>query len=95
MREIVFVLFSNETVKYKFISDYLKLPNSTLSLYLKYLVDRGILERQKIGYETVYKIKDEERVAKVLVAYRASLLDKLVDKALNTWLETYSGKEEL
>src|SRR3990172_10488525 len=83
MQEIVFILLSNENVKYQFISDYLKLPYSTLSLYLKYLVDRGIIERQKIGYETVYRIRDEERVAKVLVAYRSSILDKLVDKALS------------
>ena len=95
MQEIVFIVLSNENVKYQYISDNLKLPYSTLSLYLKCLVDRGIIERQKIGYETVYRISDEERVAKVLVAYRSSILDKLVDKALSAWLETYSGKEEL
>lgn len=95
MREIVLVVISNENAKYQYISDYLKLPHSTLSFYLKYLVNKDILEREKVGYETIYKVKDEERVAKVLVAYKASLFDKLVDKALSTWLETYSGKEEL
>jgi predicted transcriptional regulator len=95
MREIVLTVISMEQAKYQLIADYLKLPHSTLSFYLKYLVDRGILEREKIGYETLYRVRDEERVAKVLVAYKASLLDKLVDKALNTWLESYSGKEEL
>jgi hypothetical protein len=59
------------------------------------LVDNGILEKEKVGYETLYTVKDEDRVAKVLIAYRTSFLDKLIDKSLNTWLETYSGKEEL
>jgi predicted transcriptional regulator len=95
MREIVLAVITNEKAKYQFLLDYLRLPPSTLSFYLKYLVEKGILEREKIGYESVYKVKDEDRVAKVLIAYKASFLDRLVDKALSTWLETYSGKEEL
>ncbi len=95
MREIVLLVIANESAKYQYISDYLKLPYSTLSFYLKYLVEKGILEREKIGYETVYSVKEEERVAKVLVAYKESFFDKLVDKALNSWLESYNGKDEL
>ena len=95
LREIVLLVLSKEKVKYQFLSEYLKLPNSTLSFYLKYLADNGILAKEKVGYETLYTVKDEDRVAKVLIAYRTSFLDKLVDKSLNTWLEAYSGKEEL
>jgi predicted transcriptional regulator len=94
LREIVLLVLSEEKVKYQFLCEYLNLPNSTLSFYLKYLVDNGILAKEKVGYETLYTVKDEDRVAKVLIAYRSSFLDKLVDKSLNTWLETYSGKEE-
>ncbi len=94
LREIVLLILSNEKAKYQFLSEYLKLPNSTLSFYLKYLGDKGILAKERVGYETFYTVKDEDRVAKVLIAYRSSFLDKLVDKSLNTWLETYSGKEE-
>ena len=75
-------------------ADYLKLPHSTLSFYLKYLVEKGILAKEKVGYETIYTVKNEDRVVKVLVAYKASFLDKLVDKTINTWLETYSEKKK-
>lgn len=95
MREIVLTVISLEQAKYQLLADSLKLPNSTLSFYLKYLVEKGLLEREKIGYETIYRVRDEERVAKVLIAYKESLFDKLIDKALNTWLESYSAKEEL
>jgi predicted transcriptional regulator len=95
LREIVLLVLSKEKAKYQFLCEYLKLPNSTLSFYLKYLVDNGILSKEKVGYETLYTVRDEDRVAKVLIAYRSSFLDKLVDKSLNTWLETYSGKEEI
>jgi DNA-binding transcriptional ArsR family regulator len=94
MREIVFLVLVKEKVKYQFMSDYLKLPHSTLSFYLKYLVDNGILAKEKIGYETIYTVRDEDRVAKVLIAYKASFLDKIIDKTLATWLETYTAKKE-
>jgi len=94
LREIVLVVLANTKVKYQFLSDQFKLPHSTLSFYLKYLVDNGILARVKIGYENLYTIQDEERVAKVLIAYKSSFLDKLVDKTLAAWMETHFREEK-
>jgi len=94
MREIVLIILANKKAKYQFLSDQLKVPHSTLSFYLKYLVDHNILARDKIGYENLYTVQDEDRVAKILMAYKSSFLDKLVDKALNTWMETRFHKEK-
>jgi predicted transcriptional regulator len=93
MREIVLMILVNKKAKYQFLQDHFKLPRSTLSFYLKHLVDNNILTRDKIGYENLYTVQDEDRVAKVLIAYKSSLLDTLVDKALNTWIETQFRKE--
>lgn len=93
LREIVLVVLSNQKAKYQFLSDCFKLPHSTLSLYLKYLVDREVLDREKIGYENVYTVHDEDRVAKVLVAYRTSFMDTLVDRTLATWMEARTQRE--
>jgi len=93
MREIVLIILANKKVKCQFLLDYFKLPRSTLSFYLKYLVDNSILARDKIGYENVYTVQDEDKVAKVLIAYKSSFLDTLVDKALSTWMETQFRKE--
>jgi DNA-binding transcriptional ArsR family regulator len=87
MREIVLSILASKKVNYQLLSCNLKIPPSTLSYYLKYLVDNNVLARDKIGYENIYTIKDEDRVAKVLIAYKSSFSDKLVDKALNTWME--------
>ena len=92
MRDIVFLALTNKKVKYQFLADYLKLPHSTLSFYLKYLIDNMVLAKEKIGYENIYTVRNEDRVARVLIAYKSSFLDKVVDKALNTWMETYSRK---
>jgi len=94
MRETVLVVMANKKAKYQELIEYFKLPPSTLSCYLKTLVDNNILVKEKIGYETVFAVKDEDRVAKVLVAYKKSILDTLVDKTLTAWLESYSPKKK-
>ena len=87
LREIVMIILVSKKAKYQFIVQTLKLPSSTISFYLKYLLDNHIIERTKIGYENIYTLKDEDRIAKVLIAYQSSFFDKLVDKWASTWLE--------
>jgi predicted transcriptional regulator len=94
MREIVLIVLANEKAKYQLLAESLKLSHSTLSSYLKYLVNNNILAKEKVGYENVYTIQDEERVAKVLIAYKPSFVDKLVDKVLDALMETRFRKEE-
>jgi hypothetical protein len=36
---------------------------------------------------------DEDRVAKILIAYQRSFLDALVDKWATTWIENRLGKD--
>lgn len=93
MREIVLTILANKKVRYQSLLEHFKLPRSTLSFYLKHLVDNNILLKEKIGYENLYTVQGEDRVAKVLTAYKSSFLDTLVDKALNTWMETRFRKE--
>ena len=93
MREIVLIILASGKAKYQLLTDRLGLSHSTLSSYLKYLIQNNILGMEKIGYENLYTVRDEDRVAKVLIAYEPSFLDKLVDKALETWMETRFHKE--
>lgn len=94
MREIVLVVLESGKAKYQLLAERLNLSHSTLSSYLKYLVNKNILAKEKIGYENLYTVREEDRVAKVLVAYKPSFLDKLVDTALDTWMETHFLKKE-
>lgn len=94
MREIVMIILVSKKSKYHFIVQTLKLPSSTVSFYLKYLFDNHIVERTKIGYENIYTLTDEDRIAKVLITYQSSFLDKIVDKWASTWIETQFGEDE-
>lgn len=88
LREFLLMILVKQKARYQDFEDAFKLPRSTIYLYLKDLVDSQIVEKTKVGYENYYTVKDEDRVAKLLVAYRESFLDRLVDSAASMWLDT-------
>lgn len=95
MREIVLIVLANTKAKYQFLSDCMKMPHSTLSFYLKRLVDNNILAKEKIGYDTIYTLRDEDRIVRVLTAYKSGFVDKIVDRTLKAWMETrFRGERE-
>ncbi len=87
LRTIVLIVLDRDYLKFQDLKNYLDLPYSTLSHYLKCLVDRHILRRERIGYESIYSIQDQ-RVKKVLVMFEPNLTDKIVDKVLRMFMET-------
>ena len=89
LQEIVMLILVNQKAKYKTIVDDLGLPASTISFYLKLLLDNEVIERTKIGYENIYTLKDSSRIEKMLVSFQSSLLDRIVDKWTKTWLEQH------
>jgi predicted transcriptional regulator len=93
LREIILIISVSQKAKYQFLVETLKMPTSTVSFYLKCLLENGIIERTKVGYENIYTIKDDDRIAKILIAYQSTLLDVIVDKWAGTWLENRFGKE--
>jgi predicted transcriptional regulator len=86
-REIILIVLSEEIMCFKELSKEIKIADSTLSIYLRYLSEKGILEREKIGLETCYRIAREDITVKSLLCYRASFVDKLVDRVLESFLE--------
>lgn len=56
-----------------------ELPPSTLSYYLAKLVDAGLVERRSAGRENHYSLKDPRRTYQLLVRYRATLVDRVLD----------------
>jgi predicted transcriptional regulator len=62
-------------------------PASTLSTYLSILLKKGVIRRERKGKENLYFVADEESVMKVLIVYRPSFLDTLVDHAISLYLE--------
>ncbi len=58
----------------------------TLSFHLKKLRVAGLIEEEPAGRTKTLTVADPERVANVLVTYRRSFLDDVVDRFADTWL---------
>jgi predicted transcriptional regulator len=94
-RSIVMIILVNKKAKYGFIVQTLKLSPPAISFYLKYLLNKHIIERTKIGYENIYTLKDQDRIEKILITYQSSFFDTLVDDWASAWIENRFDKDEL
>jgi DNA-binding transcriptional ArsR family regulator len=65
---------------------HFSLSASTLSFHLKKLLRSGIATQAKEGRENHYQITDPDTIARVLITYRASFLDDVVDRFAEAWL---------
>jgi DNA-binding transcriptional ArsR family regulator len=60
---------------------------SALSHQLRRLVQAGIVEEERVGREKAYRCLEPERVRRLVVQYRATFLDQLVDRFAATWVD--------
>lgn len=87
LRRIVLRLLNSPGATHAELKEALGIPASTLSSYLSILLSKGVVRRERKGKENQYFVADEESVVKVLMVYRPSFLDKLVDSAIALYLE--------
>jgi len=86
-RRIVVHLMLNPGVKFKDVLEQFEVSKSTLSFHMKKLVDAEIVTATKEGRETSYIVNDPETMARIILTYKASFLDTVVDRFAETWLE--------
>lgn len=87
VRKILMHLLVNPHTKHKDIAREVSVSPSTLSWHLKRLTDAGVLLSDTKGRESYFSILDSNRIIRLLVTYRASFLDKLVDQFIDSWTE--------
>ena len=89
-RQIVLLVLKEPGIDHKTLQKELGIGASSLSFYMKDLIDQEILETKREGRRSLYHVKDPDRMVKLLITYRPSFLDKMVDRFLETWLEVGS-----
>ncbi len=85
LRGLVLYLLLNPNSKFNEISDKFDLAPSKLAYHLNKLVEKEIVEKEKKGRTTIYRVVDEEAVANVLITYRPSFLDNIVENFIEAW----------
>ena len=78
-RKIVIFLLENGKSRHSDIAEHVNISPSTLSYHISKLVKSGIVAKESEGREVYYFVVDPERVSAIIVKYRKSFLDSLVD----------------
>jgi predicted transcriptional regulator len=94
-RWIILYLLEYPGAKHKELLTKFDLKPSTLSFYLKNMVNKRLVQRKRAGRESSYIIINPESIIKILITYRPSFFDKLVDRFIETWFEGFEGGEEI
>lgn len=93
-RWIILYLLEHTRAKHKELLKQFDLKPSTLSFYLKSLIEKNIVIRKRAGRESSYTLSNPENIIQILVTYRPSFIDKLVDRFLETWFEGFKESED-
>lgn len=88
-RRIVVHLMLNPGVNFKDVLEQFKMSKSTLSFHMKKLTEANIVNATKEGRETFYEVIDQETIARIILTYKASFLDSVVDRFADIWLEMH------
>ncbi|MFQ6106395.1 MAG: winged helix-turn-helix transcriptional regulator [Thermoplasmata archaeon] len=86
-RRIAIRAMLESEVSFEDLREEVGISKSTLSFHLKKMRSLGILQEKREGRKTFYSIRNEDDVARVLITYKSSFLDDLVDRFVEVWME--------
>jgi predicted transcriptional regulator len=86
LRKIILFVLISENCNHEDITNFIKLSSSTTSWHINKLLRAGIIASQKDGRKTKYKIlTDKNEIIKLLITYKESFLDSLVNRVVEMW----------
>ena len=83
-RIIIFLLLHPESSFKEILSEF-RFTKGALSFHLKKLVNANLVIPAKREKETIYKIKDEEKISKILITYQSGILDEALNNFIDIW----------
>lgn len=87
-RGIVLYLLRNPGATHGQIHESFTISGGTLSYHLRKLVRHGLLRNERVGRESRFWVIDPDSVADLLIVYRRTFLDKLVDEFVARYVES-------
>jgi predicted transcriptional regulator len=85
VRKIVIFLMNKRRVTLPIISKNIGLGLSTTSFHMQKLLQAGVVLQKSSNGKVFFYLKDKESILIILVEYRKSFLDELVDNFIDTW----------
>ena len=86
IRKIILFILTNNNCHHEDIVRFVNLSPSTVSWHLKKLLRNDIVIQVKEGRKTTYKLLiHEDEIVRLLIFYKESFLDSLVNKTIEMW----------
>lgn len=86
-RRIAMEIVSEPGISFQELSSRLPIGMSTLSFHLKKLRLASVVMEERDGPRKIYLCTDPERVRSLIVRYRSTFLDDVVDRFADAWLD--------
>ncbi len=86
-RGLVLFVLLNPNSEFSKIAENFDLKLSKVSYYLNKLVDKEILRKVRKGRNVIYNVVDEVIVANVLITYKPTFMDAVVDSFIEAWMQ--------
>jgi predicted transcriptional regulator len=86
-RRIAIYLIQNGDSTFDEILSQFEFTKSALSFHIKKLFASGIVKENRSSSRTTYEIADVDEVVRIIITYRATFLDNVVDSFIDSWLQ--------
>jgi predicted transcriptional regulator len=86
-RRITVHALLNPNCSFQDLLNEFEISKSTLSFHLRKLEMADILESTKKGRKKFYRVLDPDGTARILISYKSSFVDSVVDSFADVWLE--------
>ena len=87
VRQIVLFLLTKKRATIKTIVKEMNISTSTTKFHLQKLLDAGVVLNKVQNGKTFYSIKEREPIMELLIVYKKSFMDSLVDSFVEIWEE--------
>jgi len=84
-RRIIIFLMIHPESSFKEILAEFHFTKGALSFHLKKLIKANIVINIKREKEMIYRIKDENRISQILIAYQSGILDEALNGFIDLW----------
>jgi predicted transcriptional regulator len=86
-RNIIMHIMLNPGARHRDLKKELDLSGSTLSFHIKKMIKKEVIREDESDGTKRFYIIDVEAVSKMLLVYKKSFMDDLVDSFTDTWME--------
>ncbi len=86
IRRIILFLITRDSCAHRDLVDFTRLSPSTITWYTNKLIKKEVITKSGVNKKTVYRLScNKDKIMKILIAYRESFVDDLVNKTIDMW----------